>query len=155
MLNLNLGSGTGRKQDFISVDLYTPEADLHYDLTEPLPYEDNSVDNLYACHVVEHFSREEWQRIAPDWQRILKPGGTLEIFCPHILKVAKKLLDDPSEPFVMMQLYGLQSNPGEYHKNGFTEESLAASFPDLEATVMPGTEDTELHMLFTKPAIDN
>ena len=81
-MNLNLGSGTSRKQDYLSVDLYTPEADVMIDLTRPLPFDDESVDNIYASHVVEHFSRDEWESIRKDWVRVLKPGGAIEIRCP-------------------------------------------------------------------------
>jgi predicted SAM-dependent methyltransferase len=133
MLNLNLGSGTNRKQDYVSVDLYTPEADLGLDLTRPLPFDSESVDNIYASHVIEHFSRAEWDDIKHEWVRVLKPGGTIEIRCPEISKVCKKFLADPTDTFTMMQLYGLQNTPGEYHKNGFTYRSLIADFAGLEA----------------------
>lgn len=150
MLQLNLGSGTNRKQGYISVDLYTPEADLGLDLTRPLPWDDNEVDNIYASHVVEHFSRDEWERIRKEWARVLKPGGTIEIHCPDIEKVCQNYLANPKDPFAMMQLYGLQSTDGEYHKNGFTYGSLCNSFPDMIGELLEPTTETEVHARFTK-----
>lgn len=149
MLNLNLGSGTNRKQDYISVDYFT-EADVNHDLTKTLPYEDESVDNIYACHVIEHFSRADWENIRKDWARVLKVGGKLEIRCPDIIKVCKKLIQNPEDKFNMMTLYGAQHSEGEYHLNGFTEKSLRQSFPDLLSEVLPPSTDYELHMMFTK-----
>lgn len=149
-MNLNLGSGTNRKQDYISVDKYCPEADEHWDLTQRLPLDDESVDNIYACHVIEHFSRAEWDSMRRDWVRVLKPGGSIEIICPDILKVCQKFINNPNQPYPMMQMYGLQTNDGEYHKNGFTEFILFSSFIDLDSEVLPATDDTELHMRFTK-----
>lgn len=149
-MNLNLGSGTNRKQGFISVDLYTPEADVQLDLTQPLPYEDETIDNIYASHVVEHFTRDEWEFVRGEWARILKRGGTIEIRCPDIIKVCKKLLLNPEDEFTMKQLYGLQSNDGEHHKNGFTYDSLTKSFPNYTATRLDPSTDTELHVKFIK-----
>ena len=150
MLNLNLGSGTSRKQDYLSIDLYTPEADVMIDLTRPLPFDDESVDNIYASHVVEHFSRDEWESIRKDWVRVLKPGGAIEIRCPDIIKVCQKFITNPSDDFNMKTLYGLQTNEGEYHKNGFTVGSLVSSFPDLLSEILAPSTDYELHMRFTK-----
>lgn len=149
-MKLNLGSGTNRKQGFISVDRYTPEADEHWDLTEPLPVEDGSVEAIYASHVVEHFSRAEWDKVSKDWVRVLKPGGTIEIYCPNILAVCEKFVDDPLNEFTLMQIYGQQGDEGQFHKNGFTDVSLEASFPNLKAEVLAPSDITELHMRFTK-----
>jgi predicted SAM-dependent methyltransferase len=150
MLNLNMGSGSNRKQDYVSVDLYTPEADLGIDLTKPLMWDDNTVDNIYASHVVEHFSRDEWELVRKEWARVLKPGGCIEIRCPDIVKVCEKFLKNPDDNFTMMQLYGLQSNEGEFHKNGFTYESLCSSFPDFTPELLEPSTDTEVHARFTK-----
>jgi predicted SAM-dependent methyltransferase len=58
MIKLNLGSGSNRMQDdFVNVDLHVA-ADLQHDLREPLPYDDGTVDEIYSCHVIEHFTRD-------------------------------------------------------------------------------------------------
>ncbi len=150
MKNLNLGSGTSRKQDYLSVDLYIPEADLMVDITRPLPFDDESIDSIYASHVVEHFSREEWESIHKDWVRVLKKGGSIEIRCQDIIKTCQKFINNPTEPFNMMALYGTQLTLGEYHKNGFTEQSLTDSFPSLLSELLEPSTDYELHMRFTK-----
>lgn len=149
-MKLNLGSGTNRIQDHISVDLYIDEADLGLDLTRKLPFDDESIDAIYSSHVVEHFSRAEWDDIRKDWTRVIKKGGTIEIRCPDIVKVCEQMLANPYDPFTMMKLYGLQSTEGEYHKNGFTQESLTDSFPHMVAELLSPSSDYELHMRFTK-----
>lgn len=149
-IRLNLGSGSNRKQDYLSVDMYDPAADLMIDITRRLPWDDNSVDSIYACHVIEHLSRAEWEFCRKDWARVLKPGGDIEILCPNILKVCEKFINDPTDSYAMMQLYGLQSTPGEFHKNGFMVTSLIESFPDFEIHMLPPTDDTEIHMRFVK-----
>lgn len=46
----------------------------------PLPYKDNSFDRLIATHVLEHIN--EPHLIIKDWNRVVKPGGTLSILIP-------------------------------------------------------------------------
>lgn len=147
MLNLNLGAGSNRKQDYISVDYYT-DADQKVDLTKSWPWAE--VDNIYASHFIEHLDRHEFIHFVHEVKRVLKIGGTLEIRCPDLSILCRKFLYDPSDMFTMMQLYGLQTNPGEYHKNGFTEELLKEWFKDYKAEVLDPSTDTELHMRFTR-----
>lgn len=155
MIKLNLGAGTSRYQDFISVDLHT-DADVTHDLTTPLPYPDNSVDQIYSSHVVEHFTRTEWEAVRKDWSRVIRPGGTIEIRTPDIAFVARNLYDahhnrDTVEyELYLTRMYGDQGHPGGFHKNGFTEDTLIASFPEMTAELLDPSTDYELHMRFTK-----
>src|SRR5688572_6900627 len=54
-LKLNLGCGPNLKPGWVNVDL-SPEADLHLDLREPLPFEDGSVAMIYSEHFFEHLA---------------------------------------------------------------------------------------------------
>ena len=150
MINLNLGSGSNRRQDYISVDLYDKAADLRLDITKTLPFDNDSVDNIYACHVIEHLSREELSNCLPDWVRILRPGGAIEIRCPDIVKVCEQMISDPASLTNHQRLYGLQNSPGEYHKSGHTQQSLTIDLMGLDAEVLAPSSDYELHMRFTK-----
>ena len=42
-----------------------------------LDYKDNSVDVIYASHVLEYFDREDARAVLDEWYRVLKPEGTL------------------------------------------------------------------------------
>jgi predicted SAM-dependent methyltransferase len=149
MLNLNLGSGSNRIKDYISVDLYDPAADIGLDITRRLPWDNRSVDNVYLCHVIEHLSRDEWKSLSNELRRVIKKGGQIEIRCPDIIKSCEKFLQDPTDPFNMQILYGIQTTPGEFHKNGFTKESLMSYFQEFQAELMSPSSDYELHMRFT------
>lgn len=149
MIQLNLGSGDTRVQDHVSVDLHTA-ADVKHDLTTPLPYDDNSVDRIYSSHVIEHFTRAEWEFVRRDWLRVLKPGGIMELRCPDIIKLARLILESDDIELQIQRIYGQQGSEGQLHKNGFTAHSLALSFPGTDwRTLKPGSE-YELHMEFTK-----
>ena len=142
-----MGAGTSRKQDFRSVDLYTEGADVRWDLTQTLPLDDNTVDNIYASHVIEHFSKAEWQLISKDWVRVLKPGGTIEIHCPDIIQACLAVAADLSRLNI---IYGNQDTPGEFHKNGFTYKTLLDSFPGCYGELLTPSTDYELHVKITK-----
>lgn len=151
MTKLNLGSGSNRLQDdFINVDLHT-DADLQHDLRTPLPFADNTVDEIYSCHVIEHFTRKEWEFVRQDWARVLKPGATIEIRCPDIVKLAEHVLSTDTLPLRIQQIYGQQAHEGEFHKNGFTEQILVDSFPGFTAVLLKPSTDYELHMKLRKP----
>jgi SAM-dependent methyltransferase len=152
-MKLNLGSGTSRYQDYLSVDYYVDGVDVQHDLTKPLPYEDESVDAIYSSHVIEHFSRAEWEDIRKDWARVIKPGGTIEIRCPDIYRLCAdyhKTADRKKLDLILTRIYGQQGNDGQFHKNGFDQESLGLSFPDFSYEILEPSTDYELHMRFTK-----
>lgn len=150
MLNLNLGSGSNRKQDYISVDYYDPAADERWDISKIWPYGDNEVDNIYACHVIEHLSRDEFAVFAKEAYRCLKPGGSIEIRCPDIVKVCQQLIANPYDILMHQRLYGIQTNLGEYHKSGHTHLTLQEAFSGMKSEILPPSSDYELHMRFTK-----
>lgn len=152
MIKLNLGSGTSRYQDYLSVDLHT-DADLNHDLTTPLPYKDGTVDAIYSSHVIEHFTRDEWENVRKDWARVIKKGGTIEIRCPDIIKVSKQLSTAKTKEdfdLALTRIYGAQCHDGDYHKNGFNKVKLMLDFAPLRAQMLDPSTDYELHMRFTK-----
>ncbi|HLC77866.1 MAG TPA: methyltransferase domain-containing protein [Candidatus Nanoarchaeia archaeon] len=82
MIKLNLGCGWrdfGR--DWIHIDggIY-PHVE-HHEITK-LPYEDKSVDLIYASHVFEYFDREDGKKVLEEWYRVLKEGGILRVAVP-------------------------------------------------------------------------
>ena len=56
---------------------------VHYDIrSDALPYDDETVSNVYASHVIEHVESEHVERFLVEAHRVLKPGGVLRIACP-------------------------------------------------------------------------
>lgn len=99
MLRLNLGSHGNNIEGYVNIDLHDPTADLKADMTA-LPYEDNSVDEILASHVLEHVLSGEYERhlssninsktvkeTLQEWKRVLKPGGLLEIKVPDFNRI--------------------------------------------------------------------
>lgn len=50
--------------------------------TDQLPFADNSVDSIYASHVIEHVPWFQVDYALSEAFRVLRPGGRLELWCP-------------------------------------------------------------------------
>lgn len=66
-------------------------ADLHVRVP-PLPYADNSIDELYLGQVFEHFDYVEGQALLRECLRALKPGGVCGVTVPDTRAVLEKYL---------------------------------------------------------------
>lgn len=79
---LNLGCGWRKHGEGINVDGFMAcEPDVLWDLNKfPYPWDDNSVDEIYAYHIFEHLT--DWWGAFAECARILKPNGQLEIRVP-------------------------------------------------------------------------
>ncbi len=81
---LNLGSGNFTSPEFVNVDA-VPFRHTHKvgDILDLSEFPSNSVDMIYASHVIEHINRDQLIRAFKEWLRVLKPGGFLRFGVPH------------------------------------------------------------------------
>jgi SAM-dependent methyltransferase len=63
-----------------------------HDLTQPLPFPDNSFSAIYASHVLEHLYLVEAQRLLLECKRVAKPGGVVRIIVPDLRSMAQDYL---------------------------------------------------------------
>ena len=49
----------------------------------------DSCDIIYACHILEHISRNEVQGVVNKWHSKIKPGGSLRIAVPDFEKIVQ------------------------------------------------------------------
>ena len=129
MTRLDLGCGGSVKPGFIGIDLH-PQADVQIDLRERLGYADGSVDEIYAKHLIEHFSEMEWQKIIKDWSRVLKQGGRLTVECPDVSRVFIRWLNNAEgrRDYWTHCIYGQHWIEHMAHKNGFHLEKITQDF---------------------------
>jgi len=81
-LKLNLGCGYQPMNGWVNVDyIKTDHADIVTNLDQPWPWKDNSVDEIFAAHVIEHVT--DHITFMKEAQRVLKVGGYLTIRVPH------------------------------------------------------------------------
>lgn len=84
-MRLDLGSGPRPKEGFLGVDVrdYGRSDIIVCDLREPWKWEDESVDEVYSHHFVEHLTAPERIHFANELYRVLKPRATAEVIVPH------------------------------------------------------------------------
>ena len=130
-LKLHLGCGQKFIPGFEHIDSTNYRHLTHCADISRLPmYRDNCVDLIYACHVLEHFGRHEYQAVLSEWLRILKPGGILRLSVPDFKVIAslyyKSGLEDGLSGLVGL-VSGGQRDSTDYHKMIFDEHLLTSS----------------------------
>lgn len=87
---LEIGPGSSRIKGFETVNVaWGWNTDYVADASKTLPFSSDSFSLIYASHVLEHMPWYRVSQIMREWYRILMPGGTLEIWVPNGLLIAK------------------------------------------------------------------
>jgi predicted SAM-dependent methyltransferase len=68
--------------------------DLILDVTQPLPFPDKTVHNIYSSHLLEHFTYKEVMAVLAECKRILVSGGSFSVAVPN----ARLYLESYSNP---------------------------------------------------------
>ena len=90
---LEIGPGDERIHGFETLNIFSgPNVDYVYDASKPLPFEDNTFDLIYASHILEHIVWYQTEITLKEWVRILKSGGTLEVWVPNGLKICQIMM---------------------------------------------------------------
>jgi len=128
---LNLGcelDKRSKEEGWVNVDIRPEcEPDLVHDLTKPLPYENNTVDEILAKDILEHFSWRQVPDILKDWYRVLRPGAQIYIQTPDLATISSHILSNVLWTWEQISywIYGEQNVPENAHKSGFTISTLA------------------------------
>lgn len=87
-MNLNIGSGDWHLPGWETIDIL-PSATHQIDLSKDynLPYDDESIDNVYCAHLLEHLGDERGQYLVCEIYRIMKSGGIVRLVVPSMEKI--------------------------------------------------------------------
>lgn len=121
-MKLDIGSGRSPLAGYTTVDLYIPA-----DICAPMwniPMETGSVDEIYCSQALEHVTRDEVKLTLLEWKRLLKPTGIITLKVPDLIWCCQNFIAKPGVGRSLENLYGYQSEPGEVHQTGFTEQIL-------------------------------
>jgi hypothetical protein len=84
MYKLNIGSGYKRYDGFLNIDSFAGcEPDYLCDIEkDKLPFEDNTVDEIYCHHILEHLGEGFFHAIQ-EMYRVCCDGAIIDIKVPH------------------------------------------------------------------------
>jgi predicted SAM-dependent methyltransferase len=137
-MKINLGCGSLLLPGYINCDLYNPAAEMKCDVKD-LPFPDDSVDEIYASHIIEHFDFFEGKdKVLPEWRRVLKVGGILIIETPDLAASCKEFsrLYEAGEQQQCINLYSHffstpWENVGQVHRFLYTPIQMCWTLESL------------------------
>jgi len=116
-LKLNLGSGTVKIRGYVPVDVKLGSQVF------PLTYIDNTITEIRASHILEHFSHCQSLNVLKHWVGKLRPGGLIKLAVPDFAKIAKRYVQGK---FENIEGYTVGGHTDAHDKHGaiFDDSSL-------------------------------
>lgn len=87
MVKLHIGSGKRFLEGYIHIDGADYPHIEHHDVVN-LPFNDNSVDEIYSAHLIAYFNWIQIMTVFKEWKRVLKPNGILRVATPDFEAIA-------------------------------------------------------------------
>ena len=89
-VKIDLGCGRRKKKGFFGFDMKKDsDADYVCDLSKGIPLADNSVDEIYTSHFLEHL--EDYNFMMQEMVRVGKNGARIEIILPYYTYIGAPL----------------------------------------------------------------
>jgi SAM-dependent methyltransferase len=125
-INLHLGCGDVNDPRFINIDGQAAPH-IHYvrQIDNLSPFQDNSVNLVYACHCLEHFPHGKISAVLAEWFRVLSPDGILRLSVPDFDLLINIYQDNQNQiNTILYPLLGGQENKFDYHETAFNRSRL-------------------------------
>jgi len=114
---VNLGCGANTGKEFINIDtVVMPHTHYITDITELYMFPNESIDLLYAAHVLEHIKRSKLKKTLKEWYRVLKIGGVFRFGVPdfdQLIEVYEANSRDVNS--VIFQIMGSEGEYDDHH----------------------------------------
>jgi ubiquinone/menaquinone biosynthesis C-methylase UbiE len=121
-MNLNLGCGYNKIEGYIGVDIdASVNPDIIADLSQRLPFEDNSIDNIICEQVLEHI--HNYPELIKEVHRILKPEGIVKFSVPKFPCIAS-IADPDHVRFFVSETFMHFCNPKWFNPSNFRYKGL-------------------------------
>jgi len=156
-MKIELGGGLNPTKDYINYDIEDlPTVDIKCDLSEGIPCENDSVNEIISFEFLEHLPKEDGLKLLRECYRVLRKGGTLTIGCPDLdgtismwNKVNKKEWNKLH--YLYVQIYGTQEKSTYFHLTGWWTEELMHILKDTGFRFVRDSRDKYRLNLDTDP----
>ncbi len=127
-LKLQIGSTT-RPEGWHTLNIAAgPEVDYVGDCGSLAQFADNSIETIYASHVLEHVPYRQTEAVLREWFRVLIPGGLAMIAVPDLEALAQLYLHPQMSAQdrlnIVQMIFGGQIDAHDFHYAGFNIELL-------------------------------
>jgi predicted SAM-dependent methyltransferase len=119
MIKLNLGAGDVEIPGYTAIDI--KQGQNVYPLDR---FPDNTVDEIRASHILEHFGHRDTLNVLKNWVDKLKPGCWIKISVPDFRKCIEPY-NRGEKSYLLGYVMGGQADSNDYHRAIFDFESLA------------------------------
>ena len=124
-IKLNLGCFNRKIHGFVNIDI---REDVNPDVVDDVfklnTFKKESVDLIYACHVLEHADYKESETALRRWFEVLKRGGVLRLAVPDMEAHFAHYYYHKDLRLLHSTFWGSQKHPYDYHKNGWDFKKL-------------------------------
>lgn len=131
-VKLHLGCFHKKIHGYTNVDI---REDVFPDVVDDIctlkKFKNESVDEIYACHVLEHTSRDDSKKVLKRWFDVLKPGGVLRISVPDLQAVCEYYICYKNLDILQALLYGSQKHQYDFHYTGWDESTLTRDLMEV------------------------
>jgi len=121
--------------DWIRVDGFIDDPAIIKALAWKLPYEDESIDEIFSSHTLEHINKFQIVDTLKEWRRVLKPEGKLTVRVPDLEWCCNWWINHQTTGWDIDILFGNQSREGEIHLTGFNEKIMVDYLHEAEFQV--------------------
>jgi len=149
-MKLNLGCGKLHREGYVGIDFNKENgAEVIHDLKDKLPYEDNTIDEIYASHIIEHFWWETIPTVLKDWYRVLKKGGVVDIWTVDFDKLIYHFMNHQPQHFkktmvgINWRLFATNRFEGDAHHSMFNARYLGLLLSEAGFTKISRIPDKE------------
>ena len=129
-MKLHLGSGSRYLEGYVHIDIADYEhIDINSSVDKLNTIDNDTIDEIYASHVLEYFDRNEVESVLKEWKRVLKKDAVLRIAVPNFEALIKVYRETEEIEKILGPLYGkwgLNDSSFIYHKTVYDENSLTA-----------------------------
>ena len=134
-MKLHLGCGSRTIPGYLQVDVRKlPNVDIVSSIDKLSFAPDSSVDVIYCCHVLEHVSRMDVQKVFKEWRRLLKSGGLLRISVPDFEAIVAIYLKTGDMADIIGKLHGKQDYDYNFHYISFDFKFLSRNLAEVGFT---------------------
>lgn len=126
-MKLNLGCFDKKLPGFVNVDIRQDvDPDMVDDAFRLERFEDNSADEIYSSHMLEHLSRKDGKQAIQRWFQVLKPGGVLRLAVPDIEAAMRRYLYTGNLSELDCLIFGSQKHQFDFHYAGYDFSTLSS-----------------------------